>query len=52
MSLLMLMPRFKILHFPGPEMARLLKKGFETVQKIKFEKIDHNSGMESIFGVE
>ena len=44
--LLLLMPRFQILHFPGPEMARLLKKCKQTfgiLRKLKFKKIDNNS---------
>jgi len=41
LNLLMLMPRFQILHFPGPEMTRLLEKyiSFGTFQKSKFGKI-------------
>ena len=39
--LLILMPKFQILHFPGPEMARLLKncsQSFGFFQKKKFFK--------------
>ena len=42
----MLMPRFQILHFPSPEMARFFKKckrKLKIFQKLKFEKIDNNS---------
>ena len=42
----MLMPRFQILHFPSPEMARFFKKckrKLRIFQKLKFEKIDNNS---------
>jgi len=37
----MLMARFQILRFSGPEMTRLLEKckSFGTFQKLKFEKI-------------
>ena len=37
----MLIPRFQILHFSGPEMTRLLEKckSFGTFQKLKFGKI-------------
>ena len=41
-----LMPRFQILHFPGPEMAGLLKncnQSFGFFQKQNFEKIDNIS---------
>ena len=41
--LLILMPRFQILHFPGPEMAGLLKNCYQSFgffQTQKFEKID------------
>jgi len=40
-NLLMLMHRFQILRFPGPEMTRLLEKckSFGTFQKLKFRKI-------------
>jgi len=42
----MLMPRFQIMHFPSPEMARFFKKckrKLRIFQKLKFEKIDNNS---------
>ena len=42
----MLTPRFQIFQFPGPEMARLLKKckqSFGIFKKLKFEKIDNNT---------
>ena len=45
-SLLMLMSRFQILHFPSPEMARFFKKckqKFGIFQNLKFEKFHHNS---------
>ena len=49
--LLILMPRFQILHFPGPEMAGLLKNCYQSFgffQKQKFEKID-NINLTSFF---
>ena len=45
-SLLILIPRFQILHFPGPEMARLcknFKQNFGFFQQLKFEKFDNIS---------
>ena len=37
-SLLILMPRFQILYFPGPEMAKLLKN---TIEVLDFSKNKH-----------
>ena len=34
--LLILMPRFQILHFPGPEMARLLKNCYQCFELTDF----------------
>ena len=49
--LLILMHRFQILHFPGPEMARFLKKfqsAFEFFKKFYFRVPDEAFGLKQL----